>query len=190
MVATGCTHRKLFLSRNDDDTFDNDEYMVEVIYEGLSCKVPIRGNETILSGLERNQVPDRLGLPELPAQCRRGNCLTCVGRHTPTSQINSLQRTEEGDGLSPELSRQVSKLGYVLACNSHVVGDGVQLVLGENHAAWEDLYVHRLTHESTQYVARSAMAKTIRYYDERHPQQWKVETETILQKSGEPQQLS
>ena len=155
------------------------EFLVEVTYEGMSCEVSIRANETILSGLERANVMDQLAIPELPSDCRRGNCLTCVGRHTPTSHESSLQSEE--DGLSPEMSRQVSKRGYILTCSSRVVGDGVKLELGEQYKVWKDVYYNRLYDESTQYVSRSAMARAIRMSDERNPDLWAVKTQTALQ---------
>lgn len=170
---------------SSSSSYPSSSYLVEVTYEGRSCKVPIRANETLLSGLERNQVPDRLALPELPSECRRGNCLTCVGRHREESHEQALHR--DGDGLSPEMSRQTSKLGYILTCSSHVVGEGLKLELGENYKAWESLYSRRLYEESTQYVGRAAMARTIRRSDERNPERWVVETKNALEKSGDEQ---
>lgn len=164
-------------------TDDREYYTVEVSYEGRSCQVSISANETILSGLERARVMDELAITELPSDCRRGNCLTCVGRHTSSSQESSLQRGE--DGLSPEISRQVSLEGYVLTCSSRVVGQGVKLELGENYKAWKHIYCNRLYDESTQYVARSAMARTIRLSDERNPQRWAVKAEMALEISGQ-----
>lgn len=158
------------------------EYLMEVTYEGRSCQVPIYSNETILNGLERAQTNDLLAIPELPSDCRRGNCLTCVGRHSIKSQESSLQRGE--DGLSPEVSRQISKKGYVLTCSSKVVGSGVKLELGENHNAWKEVYYNRLTDESTQYVARAAIAKTIRLSNERNLDRWAQKTEMALKQSG------
>lgn len=158
-------------------------FLVEVTYEGRSCKVPIGANETLLSGLERARVPDQLAIPELPSECRRGNCLTCAGRHTNNSEESSLRRGE--DGLSPYMSRLTSKSGYVLTCSSFVTGDGLKLELGQNSRAWTDLYRDRLYDESTQYAARKAMARTIRRSDEKNLEQWAIETKTALEKSGE-----
>ena len=166
-----------------NDEYDDREFLVEVTYEGKSCEVSISTNETILSGLERAGVMDQLAIPELPSDCRRGNCLTCVGRHTSNSQESSLQQGE--DGLSPEMSRQVSKKGYVLTCSSRVVGNGVKLELGENYKAWKDIYYNRLYDESTQYVSRSAMARTIRMSDERNPELWAVKTQTAVDLGGD-----
>jgi len=172
-------------NNNEHEQEEKESYLVEVAYEGRSCKVNIRADETLLSGLERNRVPDRLAVPELPSECRRGNCLTCVGRHQDQSHEASLHRAD--DGLSPEMSRQASRLGYILTCSSHVVGEGLKLELGENHRAWEDLYSQRLYEESTQSVSRAAMARTIRRSDERNPKRWAVETENALEKSGDQQ---
>jgi ferredoxin len=176
---------RLASSKEDDGPILGEEtgFLVEVTYEGRSCKVPIFVNETLLTGMERARVPDQLAIPELPSECRRGNCLTCAGRHTNSSQESSLRRGE--DGLSPYISRQASKSGYVLTCSSYVTGDGVKLDLGENHHAWTALHRDRLYEESTQYVARKAMARTIRKSDEKNPERWAVETKTALEKSGD-----
>lgn len=166
----------------EGDEIDNGYHFVEVTYEGRSCQVPIGVNETILSGLERNRVPDRLAIPELPSECRRGNCLTCVGKHQQRSVESSVHRGE--DGLTPYLSKRVSESGYVLTCSSRVTGEGLKLELGENFNAWKDLHSDRLYEESTQFVGRAAMARTIRRSDEKNPERWAVETENALGKSG------
>lgn len=176
----------ILASSNDEATSGEEQentFLVEVTYQGRSCKVSINANETLLAGLERARVPDQLAIPELPSECRRGNCLTCVGRHSSNSQESSVRRGE--DGLSPFMSRQTLQSGYILTCSSYVTGDGLKLELGENHRAWADLYQDRLYDESTQYVARKAMARTIRRSDEQNPERWAVETKIALDKSGE-----
>ena len=156
-------------------------HIVKVSYEGNSCDVFINANETILSGLERSSVRQKLGLNELPSDCRRGNCLTCTGRHINQSQTSNLHRLD--DGLAPYISNQVEKAGYVLTCSSLVTGDGVELELGENHRAWEDIYYNRILNEETQLTGRAAMAKTIRLYDENHYDTWEKETKHTLDKT-------
>jgi ferredoxin len=157
--------------------------MVEVSYQGISCELSVRSNETILTAMERAGVSDRLAIPELPHECRRGNCMTCTGLHTENSRQSSLQRGE--DGLSPHMSKEVAKRGYVLTCSSHVVGDGLKLALGENHRAWNEMYRTRLEEDAVQLVGRAATAKTIRRSDEKNPERWTVETEAAFDKSGE-----
>jgi ferredoxin len=133
--------------------------------------------------MERAGVSDRLAIPELPAECRRGNCLTCTGRHSSDSQLGSIQRGE--DGLSPTMSREVAQRGYILTCSSHVVGEGLKLELGENHQIWRDVYRNRVEDEAAQLIGKAAVAKTIRLSDERNPERWEVETESAYEKSGE-----
>jgi ferredoxin len=143
--------------------------------------VSVGMNETILSALERSDVPLQLELPELPSDCRRGNCLTCTGRHTDKSRQSHLRRLE--DGLAPCISEEVARMGFVLTCSSHVVGDGVKLELGENHNAWQAIYSDRLQNERAQVAGRAAIAKTIRQYDEAHYERWLQQTKAALEKA-------
>jgi ferredoxin len=167
-----------------DNQDQNEFHTVQVSFEGRSCQISVGSNETILVAMERAGVSRRLAIPgELPSDCRRGNCLTCTGRHADESQKSSLERRE--DGLSPYMSREVVKRGYVLTCSSCVVGEGLKLELGENHRAWNEMYVARLKEEATQLTGRAAMAKTIRLSDEKNVPRWTVETESALEKSGD-----
>jgi ferredoxin len=161
----------------------NEFHTIQVSFEGRSCQVPVGLNETILAAMERAGVSRHLAIPELPSDCRRGNCLTCTGRHSDASDQSSLARCE--DGLSPYISREVVKRGYLLTCSSLVVGEGLKIELGENHRAWNDMYVARLGEEAAQLAGRAAVAKTIRLSDEKNPERWAVETESALEKSGE-----
>jgi ferredoxin len=155
------------------------EHSIQVSFEGRSCEVPVRQDETILSALERSGAADKLSLPSLPSDCRRGNCLTCSARHVENSEKVSLVRKE--DGLSPYMSKEVEKSGYILTCSSHVVGEGLKLELGENHKAWDDMYRLRVEGESAKVAGWRAMAKTVRMSDERNPDRWVVETEAVLE---------
>ena len=159
------------------------EYTVEVSYEGKTCELSVRSNETILAALERAGVCDELAIPEVPSECRRGNCMTCSGRHARHSRQSSLRRGD--DGLSPHMSREVSKQGFVLTCSSYVVGDGLKLEIGENHQVWNEMYRARFEDDSARLAGRAAMAKTIRMTDERNVERWAIETEAAFQKSGE-----
>lgn len=160
---------------------NEDHYTMEISYEGKTCTTDIRQGESILSALERTGAADQLSLPALPADCRRGNCLTCVGRHAPGSDAEQLQRGE--DGLSPYMSDQAKKRGYIMTCSSFVEGNGVKLEVGKNEKAWEELYKSRLEEEPTKLAGRAAMAKVIRMGAERNVEEWTEETEEVYRKS-------
>lgn len=164
------------------------EYTVQVSYEGRSCPVTVRSDETILAAMERSGTADQLSLPSLPQHCRRGNCLTCTSRHGSESSTEAVILSSDGDGLSPYLSEQVQRRGYVLTCSSHVVAEGVSLELGTNEFAWRDLYQTRLEQDATerQQMGREVLARAIRKRDERNLARWAAETEETLKKSGEP----
>ena len=176
---------------NDNNTKNNSDhndeskvdYTMDISYEGRTCTTTIRPGESILSALERTGAADQLALPSLPSDCRRGNCLTCVGRHAADSDASQLQRGD--DGLSPYMSDQAQKRGYILTCSSFVQGDGVKLHIGRNQQAWDELYKDRFEEEPTQQAGRAAMAKVIRMNAERNVEEWAQETEEILRKSTE-----
>jgi ferredoxin len=173
LLATGTRS-----SSSSSSSSSSQEYSIHVSYEGRSCEVPVREDETILSALERSGTADKLSIPSLPSDCRRGNCLTCSARHVENSEEVSLVRSE--DGLSPYMSKQVEKSGYILTCSSHVVGEGLKLELGEHQKAWDDIYRLRVEGESAKVAGWRAMAKTVRMSDERNPDRWVVETEAVL----------
>lgn len=156
-------------------------YALTVTYEGRACQLHVRDDETILAAMERSKVSRELCLPELPADCRRGNCLTCTAQHGDTSRTEHLRRGE--DGLAPSSSAHVADQGYVLTCSSYVTGNGVVLQLGENRKVWDDVYQRRWQTEDHQLIARAAKAKTIRMYAERNVPEWTAETEQVYRKS-------
>jgi len=142
-------------SLSDDDASPTagdcpDGHVVEVHYEGRRTEVVVQRDESILSALERTGAARRLAISDPPFECRRGNCLTCAGRHAEGSLTSSVRRGE--DGLSPYLSKEVRGLGYVLTCSSFVVGDGVKLELGSNSDAWEAVHTKRLESSDTERV--------------------------------------
>lgn len=167
-------------SSSDDATSiaENQEYSVEVSYEGRSTRISVRSDETLLSAMERSGAADRLSVPSLPSDCRRGNCLTCSGRHSPNSNHESLVRGE--DGLSPHMSRQVKKAGYLLTCSSFVVGDGLSIELNQNNDVWNAMYQERIQDEMAQYIGRAAKARVIRRAAESNVPKWKRQTERVL----------
>jgi ferredoxin len=158
------------------------EFIFEVSFEGRTCKVPIQSDETILSAMERALISASLTQP-VPSDCRRGNCMTCSGKHLPGSRKESLLRGE--DGLSPHMSRELKRKGHVLLCSSSVVGEGLKLQLGTAETCWREMFRDRLENEEAQLKGRAAMAKTIRLSSERNVEKWTEETEKILDRSGE-----
>jgi ferredoxin len=158
-------------------------YAVQVTYEGRSCTIAVEPGETILAAMERTGVSDPLCLPLLPQDCRRGNCLTCTGRHGPGSQPQSLASI--GDGLSPHMSDQVSLAGYVLTCCATVTGPGVHLTLGENEGAWRMMHQTRLRDDEAKRVHQESVARVMTLRAERNVPRWAKETEDVLKKTPE-----
>ena len=151
-------------------------------YEGQRCELDAYPDETILSALERNSVMDRLCLPSLPADCRRGNCMTCAGRLLGTRNRAIVQSC--ADGLSPYVSELLQSSDYILTCSSFIKGDGVEIVLGENSQLWEKMYHHRFVSEESRKTKLETVAKLHRLRAESNVPRWTAETEQILEKSG------
>ncbi len=165
-------------TQNDDEIL---EHTITVHYEDRSCDISVRSDETILTALERNQlVLENLGLPNsaIPSDCRRGNCLTCTGTHASVSSGKAV--VCDGDGLSPHISQTIQDKGYILTCSSRVVGEGLQLNLGENHKVWRDIYQDRLEREPTQSEKWAAMARVKRQSDERNKAQYVTQIEGLV----------
>jgi len=158
-------------------------YSVEVVYEGRSFTMNVEPKETILAAMERAGASDPLCLPFLPHDCRRGNCLTCTGKHGSESNIESL--TTITDGLSPHMSDELHGAGYVLTCCASVVGPGVHLTLGENEGAWKLMHQTRLQDEEAKRVNRESIAKVMRLRAERNLPRWTKETEEVLKRTPE-----
>ncbi|MGK3759037.1 MAG: ferredoxin [Bacillariaceae sp.] len=160
-----------------------EEYTVQLHYENNSCDIQARSNETLLTAFERNQhsLEQKLGLPShmIPSDCRRGNCLTCTGTHASASSRLSSGTSVicDDDGLSPHMSRTIQEKGYVLTCSTRVIGEGLQLNLGENQKVWKDIYQERFENGPVQDVAWAAMARTKRLSDERNVPRWQKVTE-------------
>jgi len=181
-----------FEETNDDasspTTSPVTEYTVTLHYENSSCDILARSDETILTALERNQPTlEGLGLPNsmIPSDCRRGNCLTCTGTHASVGSRLGTAVVCDGDGLSPHISRTIREKGYVLTCSTRVIGEGLQLNLGQNHRVWKDIYQDRLEEEPTQGEKWEAMAKAKRRSDERNQAQWKEAMGELLSSKEE-----
>ena len=159
-------------------------YSVQVSYEGRSCSIDVERDETILTAMERAGAPDTLGVPSLPYDCRKGNCLTCTGRHTPQSNPLSLATTmDTSDGLSPHMSHQVNTAGYVLTCCATVVGPGVQLNLGKNEEAWKMMHQTRLQDDEATQIHQQSLARVMRLRAEQNIPRWTKVTEKVFKKT-------
>jgi hypothetical protein len=75
------------------------------------------------------------------------------------------------------MSRTIQEKGYVLTCSTRVIGEGLQLNLGENQKVWKDIYQERFENGPVQDVAWAAMARTKRLSDERNVPRWQKVTE-------------
>lgn len=172
--------RASIISQQASSSNDNQEreYSVQVSYDGRSCEIGVRPYETLLAAMERSGAADRLSIPALPSDCRRGNCLTCSGRHVQGSEEKSLVRGE--DGLSPHMSREVQKAGYLLTCSSFVVGSGLKIQLGENNEVWNAMYQTRIQDEMAEHIGRVAKARVIRRAAESNVPKWTRQTEKVL----------
>jgi len=167
---------------------EEEGYQVEISYEGRKTTLNVKPDEPILSAMERSHVSKTLCLPDIPHECRRGNCLTCTGIHAPNSNVSNL--VSEDNGLSPHLSKKTfenkkgEEGGYVLTCSSFVVGDGVKLELGRNDDIWTEVYSDRLMGDDMERIGMEARAKLLRRVAEQNVQKWAKETEKALRQSG------
>jgi ferredoxin len=166
-------------SHNSND--NDDRFTITVSYEGDSCQLEVPHGQTILSALESSHVGHELGIPDLPFECRRGNCWTCTAR---VKQGMDSIRVKDKDATSQFMVQE----GLVPTCSTIVTDNGLEIELGVQDVAWKTLYQERLMREETQLVARAAMAKTIRKSNERNVYEWKQETERVLQKEWEFEQ--
>eukprot|EP00978_Attheya_sp_CCMP212_P023327 scaffold71216_cov42-Attheya_sp.AAC.1 len=179
--------------QDKDDSQQQNEggHFVQVTFEGKSCDILVRPDETILNAMERSQVTDELCIPSIPHECRKGCCLTCTGRHQEGSNVAAAAAaTNNGDenvdnGLSPGIATTMDRQGYVLTCSSYVVGDGIKLDLGRNDDAWTSIYQDRLEGPEMEAISQRARAKLLRLTAEQNVPKWTKETESALEKSGD-----
>jgi hypothetical protein len=83
------------------------------------------------------------------------------------------------------MAQQVEEAGFVLTCSSYVSGPGLQLELGQNDDAWQQLWSRHFQGEEVQSTARAAVARVMRFRAERHLEMWAAETEKMLQQQQE-----
>ena len=182
---------------------------VTVSYEGQSCNIIVLPNESILAALERQSIyvqSQLTTLPDMPSDCRRGNCMTCAAliknnnNKSPSSRGNydRLVIRNEDNGLSPTISKMIAEQGYVLTCSSFLRSPHhddpaitsnsssnviLQFELSVQTEIWNEIYDHRFTSPETETVARAAMARVLRQSAERNPQEWIQSTERILRQT-------
>ena len=202
-AVTGMT-APLYQSRDSDTDTDTDiepkSYTVQVTHENKTIKFQIKEDESILQALERSKVHDKLALPSLPQECRRGNCLTCSGRLICSSttgdssgdddsskshrkRINTMSNVEiRKDGLSPNISRTIQEKGIVPTCSSFVVGEGVHFELGVCDDVWREIYGTDSDDIEGERIRNDAVAKAMRLADEKNLNRWALKTRRMLEK--------
>ncbi|CAM9238845.1 unnamed protein product [Chrysoparadoxa australica] len=106
---------------------------VEVRLGEETRMIAVRPGDSILTACELSQLRH-------PYDCRRGNCISCAGRFTPSSSRN-LETYIVGPegGKDPEtfLCDEAKDEGFFLACCSYPVGPGLVLELGTSGEAWK-----------------------------------------------------
>mmetsp|Transcript_15669 Transcript_15669/g.23737 ORF Transcript_15669/g.23737 Transcript_15669/m.23737 type:complete len:245 (-) Transcript_15669:351-1085(-) len=164
----------------------DESFTITVSHEGMTGEITVHRNETILAALERQS--DSLCLTQLPFECRRGNCLTCVGHvagkdEKKTGSYDAKENIlQVEDGLPPYMSDQLRSSDQLLLCSSYITGPGVSIALGndypKNHIQWN--YGRQRERER---IKLAATAKLFRMQAEQNLHQWKEDTEkTLLQK--------
>jgi ferredoxin len=175
---------------------------ITVSYEGQTCDVTVMPNESILAALERQSMHIRMhltALPDMPSDCRRGNCLTCaasiVDRRSGALAVDELALSDSldvvrsnGDGLSPAMSKLISDKGYVLTCSSFIEqkqssASSLRLELGVQDDVWYEVYSNRFKTPETELAARTAMARVLRQSAERNVEEWARATERALRQT-------
>jgi ferredoxin len=199
----GLPSGRLYASSESRKGDSGQTFQFVVTYEGRSCEVDAYPDETILNAMERNCVMDKLCLPNMPADCRRGNCMTCAGRiltgrggDDEKEQLLNVkgskkcdkdtQLVQRGeDGLAPYASGILQSSDYILLCSSFVTGDGVRIELGENSRLWEEMYQTRFVDEEAEKTKHETVAKLLRLRAESDVPRWTAETEEVLEKTEE-----
>jgi len=157
----------------------------EVTYQNRKSKIFVQKDESILSALENAGISKTLCLSTLPFECRKGNCLTCVGKiiQDPEETSNMKYLVTQEDGLEPNLSEEIKNSGYVLTCSTFVNGDGLKLELGLKDEVWDYVYRGRIM-ESEQ-IRRDAFASAITSYNVLNVPLWIEQTEKLLDDANE-----
>jgi ferredoxin len=169
---------------------------ITVSYAGKSCNITVGNSESILSALERQStfVKSQLtDLPDLPSDCRRGNCLTCAASlvwksvEDDAPLVDAEFISTQDDGLSPTMSEMIAKKGYILTCSSFITpqrsAPAIRLELGVQQDVWKEVYRDRFATAESQLTARAAMARVLRQSAERNLPDWMRATERVLRQT-------
>lgn len=153
-------------------------YSVKLTHQSKTINVQIPSNQTILQALESQNVKDALSLPDLPQDCRRGNCLTCSSRILQNKKGVVLQN----DGLSPSMAQRIENENIVLTCSSFVKEEGIHLELGVCDDVWREMYGSSVPYEDLEgeRIVQDAVAKAMRLAGEKNFNKWVVTTEKML----------
>lgn len=180
------THSEIGLETISDHQ-DTTSYPVQIIHQGRKTTINVHENEPILQALERQStIADgrdqkmALALSNVPHECRRGNCLTCASRAVKSATSDNNLVANVDNGLSPTISSELSKSGYVLTCCSYVTGEGVVLELDQNNEVWDVVYKQRLCDGDTKQVALEAQARLLRRVDEENVEKWKNKMKKVM----------
>jgi ferredoxin len=163
---------------------DGPTYPIQITHQGLTKIIHVEENESILQALERQSLAcaPGLGLSNIPHDCRRGNCLTCASRLISTEHSAQTNlRANVNNGLSPALSSDLRKNGFVLTCCSYVTGPGVSLELEQNDELWDMVY--RSRHSDVGQIGMEARARLLRRVDEENLGKWKKRMEKVWDSS-------
>lgn len=180
------THSEIGLETSNDHQ-DTRSYPVQIIHQGRKTTINVHENEPILQALERQSTiadgrdQKALALSNVPHECRRGNCLTCASRAVKSTTSDNNLVANVDNGLSPTISSELTKSGYVLTCCSYVTGEGVVLELDQNNEVWDVVYKQRLCDGDTKQVALEAQARLLRRVDEENVDKWKDKMKKVLE---------
>jgi len=172
--------------------FDDEEhtsYPVKIRHQGHEATISVRKNEPILQALERQstfssgstQQEASLALSTIPNECRRGNCLTCSSRIIDTESNAQNIQANVDNGLTPTVSSELTKEGYILTCCSYITGPGVALELDQNDEVWDVVYRQRICSPESKQAAMEAQARLLRRVDEKNVGKWKRKMQKILE---------
>jgi ferredoxin len=168
---------------------------ITVSYAGQACNITVGINESILAALERQStfIQSHLtALPDLPSDCRRGNCLTCAAslmweENDDSPFLDTEFIHTQDDGLSPAMSEMIANKGYILTCSSFITpqrsAPAMRLELGVQEDVWKEVYRDRFTTAESQLTAQAAMARVLRKSAERNLPDWIRATERVLRQT-------